>query len=332
MSQYHRLVSLDAHQFLSPFDLGSTLQACSQFGGGVPAALALLLSHQPGTSAADLGQHPYTGHWSKNRILAVGDYARDDDLPGYEGPPLSHLYRLCSDDQITLADLEAPSDSLALTAQQKPFDNIAPHLQGAFEHAAAIRLGTYFSTPIIPGNIDAQPSNYCHLPPEIVADDEALARIFRFFGLDSQPHAARQALQNGRPNGQTWPWDRPPHGPLTYLQGADTPGQLRVFANLDRGEFIDPARFGETPTTLGIMQAAETPTGSYSAAAAIFAMTLHPETRGGGDLRFSDFAELGLWRGDRLWLTSESTSDLPTTAEVKASFEDITSIVLPTER
>jgi hypothetical protein len=43
----------------------------------------------------------------------------------------------------------------------------------------------------------------------------------------------------------------------------------------------------------------------FSSAACLWAMLLHPEPRGGGDIEPTEFPEIGRWRHDRLLLTSE---------------------------
>ena len=128
-------------------------------------------------------------------------------------------------------------------------------------------------------------------------------------------------------------------------------GQTRVFANLDRQEFFDPAAFGESPTTLGIMRACDPEfpkrmmidlvvdnwamqtnvrkgPNDLSSAGALFAMLLHPEHRGGGDISPRHFPEVGRWRNNRLVLTSERGGSTPSTDHVRGTFTDVTERVL----
>jgi hypothetical protein len=41
---------------------------------------------------ADCSQSPVIGRWAGKRVLVQGDYAEDDDIPGWQGPPLSLLH------------------------------------------------------------------------------------------------------------------------------------------------------------------------------------------------------------------------------------------------
>ena len=158
-----------------------------------------------------------------------------------------------------------------------------------------------------------------------------------------------------RPEGLArWPWDRAPRD-MTFHNASDADqdlGQQRVYANLDRREFFDPAIFGEVPTTLGLMRAAascpplvpDIVIGSgktavtpklgrrleFSSAACLWAMLLHPESRGGGDIEPTEFPEIGRWRHDRLLLTSEYDdigTNSPSTGAVRQFFRDISAEV-----
>jgi hypothetical protein len=151
-----------------------------------------------------------------------------------------------------------------------------------------------------------------------------------------------------------WPWDRAPQD-LTFHNASDADqdlGQQRVYADLDRREFFDPIFFGEVPTTLGLMRAAASCSPQvpdivvaggkttvapklgrrleFSSAACLWAMLLHPESRGGGDIEPTEFPEIGRWRHDRLLLTSDydgSGTSSPSTGAVRQSFLDISGLV-----
>jgi len=69
----------------------------------------------------------------------------------------------------------------------------------------------------------------------------------------------------------------------------------------------------------------------FSSAACLWAMLLHPVSRGGGDIEPVEFPEIGRWRHNRLLLTSQyedSTGALPSTAEVQSAFADISDRIL----
>ena len=242
------------------------------------------------------------------------------------------------------------------------FQNVAPQIRGAIEFALSTRYcgdrGWQTGVPVKPfaergldGHLHYVLSNT--LTRESAAKD--LAMLWRLLGLggcDRDPAPDPTKLPPGL---DRWPWDRPPadlswHNATTAQ--ADE-GQRRVFANLDRREFFDPIAFGEQPTTAGIMRAADVgantrmamdmvvsspgdiqtnvKTGSadgFSSASALFAMLLHPEPRGSGDIDPSDFPEVGRWRNNRLVLTAEIATDLPSTSDVLEGFLDITPTVL----
>jgi hypothetical protein len=42
---------------------------------------------------ADCWQSPLIGRWAGKRVLVQGDYAKDEDIPGWQGSRLSRLYR-----------------------------------------------------------------------------------------------------------------------------------------------------------------------------------------------------------------------------------------------
>jgi hypothetical protein len=47
---------------------------------------------EAGNMPADCSQSPLIGRWAGKRVLVQGDYAENDDIPGWQGPPLSRLY------------------------------------------------------------------------------------------------------------------------------------------------------------------------------------------------------------------------------------------------
>lgn len=142
---------------------------------------------------------------------------------------------------------------------------------------------------------------------------------------------------------------------MTFHNASDADqdlGQQRVYANLDRREFFDPGIFGEVPTTLGLMRAAATCPPQvpdivigggktavspkigrrleFSSAACLWAMLLHPQSRGGGDIEPREFPEIGRWRNNRLLLTSHSGdngTNSPSTGVVRQIFRDISAAV-----
>jgi hypothetical protein len=370
MGQYHFTVNMDRTEYLNPHNIGCGLKAWEQTGGGVPAALALLLSADPGNEPADLGHHPMTGRWAGERLLVVGDYAENGDIPRFKGPPLKRIYGLCHEapkledfkDVVSwrvpgsnsswgenyryLAPRNAKRHVLTAKAQYEAalraqsritmngkyplFTNISSAIIGGLEYAASIRFcGDGWLTPV-PVKPFAERGKDGH-PHYRIADSVARNQdewnmILRLCNLGGWEKSPKRNSSDEKYDGNPWPWDRPPRD-LSWHDATDADqdmGRFRVWVNLDKGEYFDPQAFGEVPTTLGVMRAAYddkprmaidmmvTSAGVSSnvltgkpqcgSAAALFAMLLHPEWRGGGDICSEDFPLIGRWRNNRVAL------------------------------
>lgn len=367
MGQYHHPVNFTAFQSLSPHNLGSGLKAWEQICGGIPAALAGLLAHNPGNAPGDLGHHPMVGKWAGHRIAIIGDYADDDDIPGYKGTPLSRVYELCLKTDPNIEDYswgtEADRNNQVKEALEnleslkeegiKPYADITKTLFGLIEEALSIRFcGTGWKAEIpVKPRAEKDVDGKAHYDINLTGTEEERNHSWRYFmrvlGFN-ETTAYPEAVGLER-----WPWDRPP-ADLAWDNTRDAEidqGQTRVFANLTKREFIDPIKFGEVPTTAGIMRSSahsgaprvamdmiisskgvETDVkegaSEYGSASALFALLLHPENRGGGDILADEFPEIGRWRHDELVLTSEFGGDFPSTDEVKATFTDVSDVVL----
>ena len=77
-----------------------------------------------GNLPADLSQSPLVGRWAGKRVLVQGDYAEDDDLPGWDGAPLSTLYSALRDKED-----EKPDPGQPVFADLS--DEVAAFLEGA---------------------------------------------------------------------------------------------------------------------------------------------------------------------------------------------------------
>jgi hypothetical protein len=238
-------------------------------------------------------------------------------------------------------------------------------LQGPIEHALSVRFvatstRTFHDVPVKPFAVRKEDGElHYELPerllrPQTGDDHWELGVIWRMCGLGGwRDNPAPDPLN--LPEGLTrWPWDRAPRD-MTFHNACDADqdhGQQRVYANLDRREFFDPCVFGEVPTTLGLMRAAATCPPQvpdivigggkvavtpklgrrleFSSAACLWAMLLHPESRGGGDIERTEFPAIGRWRHDRLLLTSEyddNGTNSPSTGAVRQFFRDISAEV-----
>ena len=90
MGQYHRVVNLDKHEFIDPWQMGegAKLLEWGYGSGTVLTALAILLAVSNGRGGGDFHGNEkdptldeWVGRWGGDRIAVVGDYAEDGDLP-----------------------------------------------------------------------------------------------------------------------------------------------------------------------------------------------------------------------------------------------------------
>ena len=103
MGQYHYIVNLDKKEFINPDELAVGRKAWEQLVSvpSTPQALFLLLLHPIYRGGGDLKPENYPngeeviGRWRGERIAVIGDYAKDQDLPGDLPAPVSQIYELC---------------------------------------------------------------------------------------------------------------------------------------------------------------------------------------------------------------------------------------------
>jgi len=93
MGQYHYVLNFDKKEFLDPHRFGNGLQlmAFGTSSSGTLTGLTLLLAASNGRGGGDFNvetPHPLTaavtGRWAGDRVAIVGDYCRDDDVPGFK--------------------------------------------------------------------------------------------------------------------------------------------------------------------------------------------------------------------------------------------------------
>lgn len=220
------------------------------------------------------------------------------------------------------------------------FANASKKLRGAIEFVQSVRFCGSGWSEDVPVKAYAERGKDGHLhyriADRIAGNLDEWNLILRMTGLGGwnkpgevrmDPHAELM------PNGDRWPWDRPP-ADLSWPDATDADqdlGQSRVWVNLERREYCDPAAWGEVPTTLGIMRATSWQNGCLaSSAAAVLSMLYHPASRGGGDIDPDWLSVKGRWRNHHLALTAESSNDatIPNTEEAKAAFTDISAEVI----
>lgn len=88
MGQYHMLVNLDKHEFVSPHDLGLGLKQREHngpFDGTLADALYFLTMTSPDRGGGDYPNTDISGRWAGDRCIVLGDYTDDADIPNYIG-------------------------------------------------------------------------------------------------------------------------------------------------------------------------------------------------------------------------------------------------------
>jgi hypothetical protein len=107
MGQYHRLVNLDKKEMVHPYNLGLGAKQYEQTGdnGSMGDALYLLVMTSPSRGGGDWELFPdLSGRWVGDRVVIVGDYTEDGDIPNYENA--SQLYHQ-SEDWKDISDMVA---------------------------------------------------------------------------------------------------------------------------------------------------------------------------------------------------------------------------------
>jgi hypothetical protein len=93
MGQYHKLVNLDKKEIVHPYNLGLGAKQYEQTGdnGSISDAIYLLVMTSPARGGGDWESFDgLSGRWAGDRVVVLGDYTEDEDLPGYENA--SKLY------------------------------------------------------------------------------------------------------------------------------------------------------------------------------------------------------------------------------------------------
>lgn len=86
MGQYHKLVNLDKREEVISYPLGLGAKQYEQTGfeGSMSDALYLLLMTSPARGGGDWPAFDgLSGRWAGDRVVVLGDYSTDDDLPTY---------------------------------------------------------------------------------------------------------------------------------------------------------------------------------------------------------------------------------------------------------
>jgi len=364
MGQYHHPVCIDAEEGLDPAGMDSGLKEGEQGFNrpSTPAAIVALVCARGGNMPADCSQSPLIGRWAGKRVLVQGDYAEDDDIPGWKGPRLSKLYRA-----IRPAEERKPKKDWRTTPV---FTDITREACAFLEAACNVR---YFEQEQICKDGDPRSKTYGQIIDRWTSTHSVQVKpVARHFGSCGVAEYVIDDIYDSRDleyfkrcgmkpeNVQRPPRSGDWHG---FLPEEIPEGQHRVIVNLDTLEYLDPVKFGQIPTLAGVVSLApkdrdlpilkkanQDHLQVADVAGGLFAMLCHAQRRGGGDIP-ANAAEMGgidkeraraaklfkgvedvkgRWRGGRILGTSEihHYEDWPTTDGVLERGTDISDKVL----
>ena len=84
MGQYHVLVNLDKKEIVTPHGLGLGLKQyehIGEFNGTLADAMYILMMTSPSRGGGDFPSTNISSRWVGDRVLILGDYTQDSDVP-----------------------------------------------------------------------------------------------------------------------------------------------------------------------------------------------------------------------------------------------------------
>lgn len=111
MGQYHILVNYDKKEVVEPYEIGLGAKQVEQLGafeGTIADAMYLLVMTSPARGGGDLPLTSVSGRWAGDRVMIVGDYTEDSDVPSI--PNVSKLYNA---DYLNISNLVAEALQVA---------------------------------------------------------------------------------------------------------------------------------------------------------------------------------------------------------------------------
>ena len=93
MGQYHVLVNYDKKEVVVPHGLGLGLKQyehTGEYNGTLADAMYLLVMTSPARGGGDFPSTNISSRWAGDRVLVVGDYTEDSDVPSI--PSVGSLY------------------------------------------------------------------------------------------------------------------------------------------------------------------------------------------------------------------------------------------------
>jgi|LauGreDrversion4_2_1035121.scaffolds.fasta_scaffold06532_13 hypothetical protein len=94
MGQYHILVNVDKKEKVEPHGLGLGLKQyehTGNFEGTLADAMYILMMTSPARGGGDFPATAISGRWKGDRVLILGDYTEDSDIPSI--PKAGSLFR-----------------------------------------------------------------------------------------------------------------------------------------------------------------------------------------------------------------------------------------------
>jgi hypothetical protein len=90
MGQYHLLVNIDKREYLNPGEIGLGVKQWEhqshpqwKMAGSVADAMYILTMTSPNRGGGDMPGTDISGRWAGDRVMVVGDYTEDEDLPAH---------------------------------------------------------------------------------------------------------------------------------------------------------------------------------------------------------------------------------------------------------
>ena len=93
MGQYHVLVNVDKKEMVVPHGLGLGLKQyehIGEFNGTLADAMYILMMTSPARGGGDFPSTNISRRWAGDRVLVLGDYTEDSDVPSI--PNVGSLY------------------------------------------------------------------------------------------------------------------------------------------------------------------------------------------------------------------------------------------------
>ena len=93
MGQYHHLVNIDKKEVVNPHGLGLGLKQWEHngnFNGTLADAMYILMMTSPARGGGDYPATDISSRWAGDRVVVLGDYTEDSDLPSI--PNAGSLY------------------------------------------------------------------------------------------------------------------------------------------------------------------------------------------------------------------------------------------------